>query len=177
MTPNDSILCQTISNISLIDELSNEDFLNSDYYKKLNWTCGDSNANNIRRILDASGLGNPAMLQMFMYSLLVMPKELLGNDYCKDKFNSVAQKYVSFYQSSYPNESGKANVNYYRHIRNAVAHSKCEYSVENKVCYVTFSDCDKRNNYNCMIRFSTMDVGKLFELLMSELMAVLNRTC
>lgn len=177
LTQNESMFCQAIANVSLMAELFNNDFLHSEYYNCMDWSCGTVNQHNFQEILSISGLGNPAMLQMFMYSLLVMPKELLGTDFCKDKFNEEVIKYVTDYSSTYPNETNKEDVNYYRHIRNAIAHSKCDYSESDGKSYVTFKDNDTRDNSkHCEIKMQTGDVGRLFEFLMTELMKVLNNT-
>lgn len=175
MTENESMFCQVLSNVSLLVELWNNDFLNSCYYNhQMHWSSvGETNANNIKKILAISGLGNPAMLQMFMYALLVMPKELLGNDYCKDLFNKEVQQYAVEWHSTYPNESNLTSVNFYRHIRNAVAHSRCTYSVENQISFVTFKDRDGNNNFS--VKIATGNVGKIFELLLRELMKILNK--
>ena len=77
LTKQESIFCQALAMTSLLEELSNRDFLNSDYYNE-NITF-DRNNNNFKEILKASGLGNPATMQMFLYILLVMPKETLSD--------------------------------------------------------------------------------------------------
>lgn len=61
---------------SLLVELSDRDFLNSDYYNQ-NIIFAENN-DNFQKILKASGLGNPATMQIFLYILLVMPKETLS---------------------------------------------------------------------------------------------------
>lgn len=182
LTENESIFCQAIANVSLLAALSNNNFLKSEYFQKMKLANTDENHQNIKTILTASGLGNPAMLQMFMYSLLVIPKELLKNDYCGERFNEKVLECAPICHSTYEGEEDNKDVNYYRHIRNAIAHSRCKYSVENGVTYVEFSDwiSNARNrsekSINCTIKMKTMDVGMLFEFLMRELMKILNKT-
>ena len=77
LTKQESIFCQALAMTSLLEELSNRDFLNSDYYNE-NITFVENN-DNFKKILKASGLGNPATMQMFLYILLVMPKETLSD--------------------------------------------------------------------------------------------------
>ena len=72
------MFCQIIATISLIAELINNDFLKSEYYQKLNWSDSEINIQKIKKILAASGLSNPAMMQMCLYALLVIPRELLN---------------------------------------------------------------------------------------------------
>ena len=77
LTKQESIFCQALAMTSLLEKLSNRDFLNSDYYNE-NITFVRNN-DNFKKILKASGLGNPATMQMFLYILLVMPKETLSD--------------------------------------------------------------------------------------------------
>lgn len=177
LTANESMFYQTIANISLITELYNNDFLNSEYYKSMDWSCAEINKIIISEILAKSGLGNPAMLQMYMYALLVMPKELLGDDFCKDKFNNEVKKVVFDYSSTYFNEDCKENINYHRHIRNAISHSKCEYNNIDGDNYVTFKDDNPRkDSQHCEITIKTTDVGGLCTFLLNELMMRLNNS-
>jgi hypothetical protein len=171
---NESIFCQIIANVSLLVELENNKFLGSNYYREMKWSCSESNKKNINTILDASGIGNPAMLQMFMYALLVVPKELLGKECCINvAFNNEAKKYVTYNTSTY---CGEENINYYRHIRNSIAHSKCEYFTKDGEDYVTFKDDIPGGTPKqyCEIRMATKNVGKLMEFMLKELMELLN---
>lgn len=174
---NEYIFCQAIANLSLLSQLSINNFLGSDYYNTMSWSMPEQNQHNIKTILDRTGMGNPAMMQMFLYVLLVMPKELLGGDYCKDDFNREVQKYMSSfrYNSTYPGEDTIENANYYRHIRNAIAHSKCEYTIDNGKSYVIFRDGNPNNrNEFCKIMIQREDVGKVLDFLMRKLMEVVN---
>ena len=61
LTKQESIFCQALAMTSLLEKLSNRDFLNSDYYNE-NITFVENN-DNFKKILKASGLGNPATMQ------------------------------------------------------------------------------------------------------------------
>ena len=69
LTEQESIFCQALAMTSLLVELSDRDFLNSDYYNQ-NIIFAENN-DNFQKILKASGLGNPATMQIFLYILLV----------------------------------------------------------------------------------------------------------
>lgn len=175
LTAKESMFCQTIANVSLITSLATNGFFGSQYYKNMKWSYGGINQKNISAILEKSGLGNPAMLQMYMYALLVMPKELVGDDFCKSSFNDEAKKVVFDFDSTYPNEEHQESMNYYRHIRNAIAHSKCDYKTIKGTNCVTFKDIDPRKkDQHCAITIKTADVGNLCEILLNELMMKLN---
>ena len=124
-----------------------------------------------------SGIGNPAMLQMFMYALLVIPKEEVENNHWEKEFNKEVQKYVSELYSTYPDEKTKDNFDYYRHIRNSVAHSNCEYYDIDGISYISFIDCNPKNrSKTCEIKMKTGDVGNLCVFLLCKLMEYINET-
>ena len=140
------MFCQIIATISLIAELINNDFLKSEYYQKLNWSGSEINIQKIKKILAASGLSNPAMMQMCLYALLVIPRELLNEHReIAEAFNEETKKYICSYTSAYRSEENKENSDYYRHIRNAIAHSRCEYTIKDGICYITFNDQKGKN--------------------------------
>lgn len=71
--------------------------------------------------------------------------------------------------------SNLTTIDYYRHIRNAVSHSKCVYKTENGRCYVTFIDKKpKQASQHCEIKMLTSDVGKMLGLLQKQIMTYLN---
>lgn len=71
ITENESIFLQALSITSLLAELHNNKFLGSEYYRKLSFSN-----NSFKEILELSGIGNPATMQIFLYILLVVPKEI-----------------------------------------------------------------------------------------------------
>lgn len=181
LTEQESIFCQALAITSLLTELSDRDFLNSDYYKKYISFTGNNAI--FKEILDRSRLGNPATMQMFLYILLVMPKETLSglnNSTISSWGNELKTKIPSFspvVTTTYLGESNSnlTTIDYYRHIRNAVSHSKCVYKTENGRCYVTFIDeKPKQASQHCEIKMLTSDVGKMLGLLQKQIMTYLN---
>ncbi len=183
LTENESIFCQALAMTSLLSTLNNNNFLCSNYYNELRF---DSNESNIRKILQASGIGNPATMQMFLYILLVMPKEIFNdsNDSwikkCVTETNTQVANLVHSVSTTYPDESAEklGSINFYRHIRNAVAHSKCSYKTINNTAYVTFTDQNPRNiNQHCEITIRTSNVGIVLNCLQIKMMEYLNSHC
>ena len=89
---------------------------------------------NYSQELKEFNLENTAMLQMYLYSLLVMPREILNDTTnikicCNDFIKQVAE--VGTF-SNYSNEDTITSIDYYRHIRNAIAHSRVRFSVKNE---------------------------------------------
>ena len=72
ITQEQSIFLQSLATTSLLAELSNSNFLESDCFNKLNFQN-----HFFKEILTQSGIGNPACMQIMLYSLLVIPKETL----------------------------------------------------------------------------------------------------
>lgn len=181
LTEQESIFCQALAMTSLLVELSDRDFLNSDYYNQ-NIIFAENN-DNFQKILMASGLGNPATMQIFLYILLVMPKETLSglDDRTLNSWENALKTIVSSFSLSvtttYPGESSSnlSTVNYYRHIRNAVSHANCVYETEKGRTYITFKDEDTRKLYHCEIKMLTSDAGRILEVLQKQIMIYLNR--
>ena len=63
------------------------------------------------------------------------------------------------------NSANLSTIAFYRHIRNAISHSKCCYTKKDESYYVTFSDEDKNRSFRCSIKMSTMYAGKIMEKL------------
>lgn len=174
ITQKDSLLLQILSNTVLLAELSNADFLKSDYFQKLQFSN-----KNCKEILFFSGIGNPATMQMMLYALLVIPKEFLSQsndtkleEYITDINSFVYKKIEQGAESTYSTYSGEENVmniNFVKHIRNAVAHSRCKYSSENYTNYVVFTDTDNKF-HECNIKMKTQNVGLLLGKLQQIIM-------
>lgn len=181
LTEQECMFCQTLAMTSLITELSGSDFLSSDYYNK-NITFG-KNDDIFRKILNTSRVGNPATMQMFLYLLLVMPKETLSGiddktiNLWENNLKTTIQSFSISVTTTYPGESNSdlSTVNYYRHIRNAVSHAKCVYETEEGRTYVTFKDENPKKSYHCEIKILTSDVGSMLEVLEKQIMTYLNR--
>lgn len=127
ITAEESLLLQCLSTTALLGELANDNFLESDYFKRLTFANEDC-----KTILKISGLGNPATMQMMLYALLIVPREILSRlDYRNlesyiERINPLVYSLIEQdTYSTYDNEESTEKINYFRHIRNAVAHSKC----------------------------------------------------
>lgn len=159
ITSEESLLLQCLSTTALLGELANDNFIESDYFKRLTFAN-----ENCKIILRESGLGNPATMQMMLYALLVVPKEILPRT-----ADSSLETYVTRINplvcslieedtcSTYDNEEKIEKIDYIRHIRNAVAHSMCNYFSENQKNYVVFTDNMKSKQ--CSIKMECYKVG------------------
>lgn len=173
-----SLFSQTLATISLIKKLSDSNFLESDYYKNMIF---QDNNDQFKYILKESGLGNPSCLQMFLYALLVVPKEILEKNNklyyknCKDNFNILCSNLIdSSSNTTYKKEKNIYQMDYYTHIRNAVSHASCYYEKINKSNYIKFVDFKFRDkNQCCEIIIQTSCIGELINLLYDQLLEYL----
>lgn len=181
LTEHESLFCQGLAIISLIETLDRLDFLNSEYYKE-NVEFGDNN-DIFKEILDKSRLGNPATFQMFFYMLLVMPKEILSGfeettiTSWEVEFKRDINSYSLDVTTTYPGESAEdsTSIQYFRHIRNSVSHFKCTYVEKNDKHYVIFEDENPGNeSQKCKIEMLTSDAEKILNFLVKKMMTYLN---
>lgn len=169
LTAEESFFLQCLSTTALLAELDNNNFLQSDYFNKLNFQN-----ESFKTVMKISGLGNPATMQMMLYALLVIPKEILSiSNYSKLKSYAKRINPLVFSlieqdsHSTYKGEQSKEKIDYFRHIRNAVAHSKCDYSSNGHKNYVIFND--KSCSQHCYIKIECCKVG----LILMELQKLL----
>jgi hypothetical protein len=142
LNQEDNLLIQSYLTSAFLLNLKQNDFLNSDYYKN-------------RRIKDVTvdeylpkiNIDNQGALLMILYSMLVIPKQLLFNSFKNDfeKLNIKIKEIVLNVESSYKND--KPEIDFIRHIRNSVAHANVTFSQKESV---TFSDRN-RDEEKCSI--------------------------
>lgn len=173
LTGNQSILLQGMAMGSLIAELQNSKFINSDYFDKMHF---DNESH--KKIIRLSGIGNPATMHFMLYVYLVMPKEMLP----RDRYSKLLKEYkeLNIYIamvveketfSTYPGEEYLNSIDYCHHLRNSIAHSKSIFEVKNNISYVTFIDERKNDNRECKIKIQTIMVGEI----LNKLQEILNR--
>lgn len=157
ITQEESLLLQCLATSSLLAALENDNFLQSEYFNQL-----DFGNEGIKHVLIQSGIGNPATMQMMLYALLVVPKELLPNEAYKhlehsfQEINPEIRKLLTDFETTYKKEK---EINYIRHIRNAISHCRCTYSTEDSKNYVTFTD--QNRSECCHIKIECIKVGNI----------------
>ena len=174
-----SLFLQCLATSSLLAELANADFVKSDYFKDLKFGNEDC-----KNILVVSGVGNPATMQMMLYALLVIPKEVLSRIEFESLDSKMKEINTAIYvliektetYSTYNGENNISDIDYLRHIRNAVAHSKCEYLSEEGKNFVVFIDADNRNSNVCSIKIECYKVGTILMELQGLIMDYYSKT-
>ena len=161
ISQEESLLLQCLATTSLLGELSNANFLESDYYKQLSFSN-----KNIKNILTQFGLRNPATMQMMLYALLTVPRETLSRtaysvlETYVERINPLVSTLIETEtMSTYDNEDSCEKIDYFRHIRNAVAHSKCNYFSDRGKNFVIFSDSNNNGSKVCSIKMECYKVG------------------
>ena len=171
----ETILSQALTMIALLHELDESNFLESDFFKNNCFKENNDNNSNFKKILNQNGIGNIATLQMFLYILLVMPKEILNDEQFQNELNEKIKILDFSIETTYPNKN-KKNSNLYKHIRNAVAHSRCFYTLENDIYYVQFEDVKIKGDvrYDCKIKMKITQVISIFSEVQTSIMEFLN---
>jgi hypothetical protein len=132
---------QSVLSVLLLGKLNeNDSLLSSDYFKTL-----DFGNETTKQYIEEIRVGNQGMLLMWLYALLVIPKELLKNQPEIDNefrnLNSTIEKLMKHSKSTYKKE--QISIDYIRHIRNAVSHASVEYFPDKKE--IVFKDKNPRN--------------------------------
>lgn len=163
ITPEKSLFLQSLATTSLLAELQNNDFINSEYFSNLKF-----DNNSFKQILVTSGIGNPACMQMMIYALLIIPKEILTEEVYSEinsKFIDINKKIDGMVEegssTNYKSDQSltEYRMDYLRHIRNAVSHARCEYKSDNNKNFVTFKDISTTGNECCEIKIECQKVG------------------
>ena len=135
---------------SFLFELKNNEFLKSDYYKNVQFED-----NYLKENLPLIGIDNQGTLLITLYSMLVIPKRLLSQNYSNEfaKLNNVVDSIKSNAESNY--KSDNRQIDFIRHIRNSVAHAKVTF-IPN--VSVTFTD-ENNGNEICTITIPLVKIG------------------
>lgn len=172
MNNNDkkSLLGQTFATLGLMQQLDQIDFLHSRSFQALPFTGLGTDGETLKKILLESGIGNPAIMLMFLYALLVMPKELFSDNSANDEqlryeTNIYLSECAEIIESTYLSDSDQ--LDYYRHLRNSVTHAKFIFQQCAGGNYVIF--CDEKREERCSFKVTTQDMGILLSKLQYKL--------
>ena len=156
---DDNLLIQSYFTTAFLVELKNNDFLNSEYYKNMRFEDKF-----IKKSLPTVGIDNQGTLLMCLYTMLVVPRQLLEQEF-PDEFvqlNIKVDQIKADANSTYRQDSD--SIDYVRHIRNAVAHARVAFIPNESV---TFTD-ENNGGDRCTITIPLNNVG----LFLTELQKV-----
>ena len=155
-----NLIIQSALSAAFLMDLSNNSntFVSSDFFRDMKVVFPE-----VKKYYQdgKTGIGNQGALLMCMYSLLVIPKELLGSKYKNnyvgiDKYiDSKKVKLIDTYLST-----GKTP-EYVRHMRNAVAHANvCFNDTDPSNILVAFKDRKNRKS-KFEVTFSVKDIPEI----------------
>lgn len=153
LSQEENIIIQSYLTVSLLTELTNNHFLESDSFSKM-----DFGNPSLKAMLRQVGVDNQGCLLMVLYAMLCIPKETIFNKYKAefDKINTEITKYAVSTHTTYDKDAN-GRINYVKHIRNAVAHVKVEF-VEGSV---QFSDEDSRTRESFVTKIPLNKIGTI----------------
>jgi hypothetical protein len=118
----ENLIFQSYFTSCLFAELTNNKFIQSEYYDSL--TFSDPVVKEQIRTL---GVDNQGSLLMCLYAMLVVPKQLLETQH-SDEFQKIREFLDAHAENtSTTYSSDDPTVDYLRHIRNAVAHARVSF--------------------------------------------------
>ena len=146
----DNWLIQSYFTAAFLVELKNNDFLNSNYFKKVPFED-----KYVKETLPKVGIDNQGTFLIMLYTMLVVPRQLLEKDFPTEfeALNGIVDKLKSNAVSTYKKDSVK--IDFIRHIRNAVAHARVEF---NPNVSVKFSD-ENNGGEKCEITIPLQNIG------------------
>lgn len=120
----------------LLNELSRNDFLKSDFFEGMNFGMPW-----IKDELRKNGVNNQGCAMMVLYAMLVIPHETIQKAYSDDynNINLFLEKCAIDTRTSY--RSDKKSVNFIKHFRNAVSHVLVEFRPDGSI---RFKDMNPR---------------------------------
>ncbi len=147
---SDNLLIQSYLTISFLTELKNINFLDSEYYENAGFKDKF-----VKENFAKIGIDNQGSLLMFIYAMLVVPRQLLQQHFPTEfsGLNVTIGNIGSKANSTYSEDVN--GIGYVRHIRNAVAHAKVSFEPNRTV---TFRDENNRGEI-CSIEIPLDKVG------------------
>lgn len=121
LSQDENLILQELISVSFILELHKNNLLESEFYKKMHFDNPS-----ISVLMENIKIDNQGMLLMFLYSLLLTPKEKIYKDY-KNDYDLLDKKindYIILLESTYDESETK----YIKHIRNAIGHGRVEFT-------------------------------------------------
>ncbi|MGN5619236.1 hypothetical protein MOW08_06720 [Acinetobacter schindleri] len=156
-TEHENLIIQTYMNFIWLFEMHSLKFVQSEAYKKLDFS--DKFTQNC--IADR-GVINQGTIPVALYVMLVIPKETIFDEY-QEKYDEInlyiAQTLKPNVETTY--NSDRDRIDYLRHIRNAVSHMNFEMTAV--VDFVVFKDENPRKGEKFMCKLSNLDLGKIIE--------------
>ena len=119
LSREDELIFQPYLMIELLFNLYKHKFLDSDYFKEMEYN------EDTRYLLKKVGIDNQGLIMLTLYALLVIPKEILEKKVYNPDFEKINKNMSAYCQNTKTNyPSDRPNTNYIRHLRNALSHGR-----------------------------------------------------
>lgn len=138
ISQTDNLLLQSYYSVTLLAELRNNGFLESQFFEEMNF-----HAPWIKEGIKDIGVDNQGSLLMTLYAMLVIPKELVFEKYQENviEIQNYLRSKCDLIKNDY--RTPKDEIDFLKHMRNSVSHAKVEF-VPNKS--IKFTDQNPKSN-------------------------------
>lgn len=151
ITQKENLILQSYMTVSLLAELGNNKFFESEYFSEMSFGSPD-----IKKFLQANGIDNQGCAIMSLYAMLVVPYELIRTKF-PDEFSSMndfLKNKVKIVNTSYHTNPSESDLMY--HIRNSVAHCRISFT-EGKS--IVFTDSNRNQTKEFTGELLLSDLG------------------
>ena len=156
VTNQDNLIFQSLYTVLFIKELNEAKQNDTAFF------AGLPLSQEVRSVIGEVAVGNQGCLLMFLYALLVIPREIIEDTF-KTEYNEIDKELNTWKITTASTYDREPPHKYIRHIRNAVAHGRV--SFEPKV-FVKFEDEYTDKKTKKLSKFSTeMPLSKVDEFL------------
>lgn len=130
ITQEENLILQSYITTSLLAELGNNQFFSSDYFKSMSFGSPD-----IKKFLEKNGVDNQGSAIMSLYAMLVVPYELIRNNYADEfsEMNAFLAQKTKNARTNYRDNVADSDFMY--HLRNAVAHCRVSFKEGDSIVF------------------------------------------
>lgn len=156
---HENLIIQTYMNFIWLHEIHSLEFVKTNEYKTLKFSDEYT-----QKTIAERGVINQGSIPVALYSMLVIPKETIFNEYI-DEYNDI-NTYIANVLKPQTDSTYKSDENvidYLRHLRNSVSHAK--FSMTEYHGFVIFMDENSRSGEKFECKLSNLDLGKIIEKL------------
>jgi len=122
ITQEENLILQSYITVSLLAELGNNKFFESDCFREMNFGSPDC-----KSFLEHNGIDNQGSAIMSLYAMLVVPYELIRERFPNEfsSMNDFLKNKTTIINTTYHNNPSDSDLMY--HLRNAVAHCRISF--------------------------------------------------
>lgn len=140
ITQEDNLILQSYITVSLLAELGNNSFFRSNYFREMHFGSPD-----IKMFLEKNGIDNQGSAIMCLYAMLVVPFELIRNNYPVEfsLMNAFLKTKTKNVKTNYQKKA--IDSDYMYHLRNAVAHCRITFKEGESIIFIDSNHAKKED--------------------------------